>query len=87
MTKVGLNVLFSIKTRVLLLPTQRHLRPTPPTTVLTTGRGVVLSKIARSNSRQLSHLARALANFRLIFFTIIKDAVPILRINFYRISL
>jgi hypothetical protein len=45
------------------------------------------SYLPRSNSRQLSHLARALANFRLICFTIIKDAVPILRINFYRISL
>jgi hypothetical protein len=39
-----------------------------------------------SSSRQLSHLARALANFRLIFSPSVKDAVPILRINFYRIS-
>ena len=36
---------------------------------------------------QLSHLARALANFRPIFSPSLKDAVPILRINFYRISL
>jgi hypothetical protein len=42
-------------------------------------------KLLRSNSRQLSHLARA--NFRLIFSPSLKDAVPILRINFYRISL
>ena len=40
-----------------------------------------------SSSRQLSHLARALTNFRLIFSPSLKDAVPILRINFYRISL
>jgi hypothetical protein len=40
-----------------------------------------------SSSRQLSHLARALANFRLIFSPSVKDAIPILRINFYRISL
>jgi hypothetical protein len=76
MTKVGLNVLFSVKTRVLLLP-YVSVQCNKPTQ----------RQIARSNSRQLSHLARALANFRLIFFTIIKDAVPILRINLYRISL
>jgi hypothetical protein len=35
-----------------------------------------------SSSRQLSHLARALANFPLIFSPSVKDAVPILRINF-----
>jgi hypothetical protein len=55
-----------------------------------------LTFITGSNSRllriltesiQLSHLARALANFRLIFSPSLKDAVPILRINFYRISL
>jgi hypothetical protein len=40
-----------------------------------------------SSSRQLYHLARALTNFRLIFSPSLKDAVPILRINFYRISL
>jgi hypothetical protein len=40
-----------------------------------------------SSSRQLSHLARALANFRLIFSPSLKDTVPIFHINFYRISL
>jgi hypothetical protein len=43
--------------------------------------------LPRGNSCQLSHLARALTNFRLIFSPSLKDAVPILRINFYRISL
>ena len=38
-------------------------------------------------STQLSHLARELANFRLIFSPSLKDAIRILRINFYRISL
>ena len=40
-----------------------------------------------SSSRQLSHLARAHANFRPILSPSLKDAVSILRINFYRISL
>ena len=40
-----------------------------------------------SSSRQLSHLVRAHMNFRPIFSPSLKDAVPILRINFYRISL
>ena len=40
-----------------------------------------------SNSRQLSHLARALANLRPFFSPSLNDAVPILCINFYRISL
>ena len=41
-----------------------------------------------SSSRQEAILANCLpANFRLIFSPSSKDAVPILRINFYRISL